>query len=67
VQAVGVSYRLKQYGELRPLLLSQRRRFIDHSFDVGVHRFALLALAFLPSLLSGHVFFSHGNYRASGG
>jgi hypothetical protein len=46
-----------------------QERPVDRSVFVcwlGVHRFALLALAFLPSLLFGHVFFVHADNRASG-
>jgi hypothetical protein len=60
------AYGLKKYPELRALLLSQRRRFGDHSFDSGVDPLLLLAFAFLLPLLLAHAFFGHANNRASG-
>jgi hypothetical protein len=51
------AYRLKKYPELRPLLLGERRRFGDRSFDSGVDPLLLLAFAFLLPLLVAHAFF----------
>jgi hypothetical protein len=60
------AYGLKEDPEIRPLLLGERRRFGDHSFDIGVDPLLLLALAFLPSLLFAHAFFGHINNSGSG-
>jgi hypothetical protein len=61
------AYRLKKHRELRPLLLSELRRFRDYPLNSSDDPLLLPPFAFLLSLLFGHVFFGHGNNRASGG